>query len=434
MTNPLSHNDDAQVELRLAQREIASLQAKVGNLESQLHAQGHLSHTSTAQDASVQLLTELQSLNKATQAITADLSLEQVLETIVQSAQTLSQVKYAALGIHDGQGGLSHFLTAGVTDEERTKIGNLPTGRGILGYLLHQGQSLIIEDISGHASAIGFPENHPAMTSLLGVPIFFQDDLIGAIYLSDKVDGTAFNKTDQRLIEMLAQHAANAIENARLYEQTERIAILEERDRFAQDLHDGIIQSIYGVGLALEQVKADLPEDNASVHSHLALCLKSLGDVIQELRSYIFDLRPQAIAYQGLKTRLDGLVQELQVNLNLPVQADVEAGIDRYLSEEQANHLFHICHEALSNATRHAQADHIQISLSHTNKLITLKVSDNGIGFEQVPQIKPGHRGLANIQARVFRMGAILDIDSSPNQGTRLLVTLRAGEKTIASK
>lgn len=372
-----------------------------------------------------QLISALNDLNEATQSITADLALEQVLQAIAQAAQSLIKVKYTALGIHDGQGHLSEFLTVGITEEERLQIGPAPIGRGLLGFLLHQGQSLIIDDIATHSASAGFPNHHPMMHSLLGVPIFAKGQLIGALYLSDKENGDPFNETDQKLVEMLARHAANAIENARLHDQTQRIAVLEERDRFAQDLHDGIIQSIYGVGLALEQVKADIPSDNQKAKDHMGRCLTSLANVIQELRSYIFDLRPQAIVYQGLKARLEGLIAELQTNLRLPVQAEIEPNIDQHLSEEQARHIFHICHEALSNAARHARAKQIVVSLSTSGDLAILKVSDDGVGFERPPSVTPGHRGLANIQTRVSRIGAIFDIDSVPQEGTRITVTFR---------
>ena len=186
---------------------------------------------------------KLKALSEAVHAITSELSLEQVLQKISQAARTLINAKYAALGIHDGQGRLSRFITAGLDPAAHATMGPLPTGLGLLGFFLHRGEALIVKDLASHPVAAGFPAHHPIMHDLLGVPIFSKGVLIGALYLTDKQDGTDFTETDQQLVEMLALHVAIAIENANLYEKTQRLAILEERERFARDLHDSIIQS-----------------------------------------------------------------------------------------------------------------------------------------------------------------------------------------------
>jgi signal transduction histidine kinase len=372
------------------------------------------------------LIAELRALNEGARAITAELSLEQVLQKIAQTAQTLVNAKYVALGILDHQGHLSRFITAGITPAEYIKIGPLPVGRGLLGYLLHHGQSIIVNDIARHQASVGFPENHPIMHKLLGVPIYSKGDLIGALYLTDKQDGADFSQTDLQIVEMLALQAAIAIENARLYEQTERLAILEERERFARDLHDGIIQSIYAVGLALDQVKHDIPTADTAAMAQIDVSLKSLASVIQDIRNYIFDLRPHALKFQGLKARMEGLIKELRVNTLLPIQTEIAEDIDHYVSDLQASHVFHICHEALANTARHAKATQILVRLVKEDGLIKLEVEDNGIGFEFNPQLSPGHRGLANILSRAAQIDAKLQIKSASNQGTCLTLTFPA--------
>lgn len=369
---------------------------------------------------------QLQALNDAVRAISAELSRGQVLQKITEVARVLVKAKYAALGVHDGQGSISQFITAGIEPAVREKIGPLPVGRGVLGHLMHKGESLIVNSIINHPDSVGFPEHHPIMNNLLGVPIFSKDDLIGALYLTDKEDGSNFTKTDQQLVEMLALHAAIAIENARLYGQNQRLAILEERERFARDLHDGIIQSIYAVGLTLDQVKLDMPLTNEMVTEQIDLSMKSLANVIQDLRNYIFDLRPQALRYEGLKTRLEGLIKELRVNTLLPIQIEISPDIDDFLSDMQARHVFHICHEALANAARHAKAKHISVGVVREERTITLWVKDDGVGFDGKPQVRPGHRGLANMYARASEIGAKLNIDTAPDEGTRLTMAFRS--------
>lgn len=367
---------------------------------------------------------QLKALSEATQAVTSELSLEQVLLKIAQAARTLVNAKYAALGVHDGQGYLSRFITAGLDPVAHQKIGPLPKGLGLLGHFLHQGESLIVKDIASHPTSAGFPKHHPVMSSLLGVPIFSKGELIGALYLTDKQDGSEFTETDQQLIEMLALHAAIAIENAHLYEKTQRLAILEERERFARDLHDGIIQSIYGVGLILDNAKALISGENEAARDQIDLSLKSMASVINDLRNYIFDLRPQALKSKGLHARLEGLIKELKVNTLLPIQVEVDPEINSYVTDLQASHIFHIAHEALSNAARHAHPKKIGLSLTRQADTLTLRVEDDGIGFEPIDTVAHGHHGLANMYKRASILNADLKIESNHSQGTCLKLTL----------
>jgi PAS domain S-box-containing protein len=371
------------------------------------------------------LINELRALNEAARAISSELSLEQVLHKIAEAAQALVRVKYVALGVRDSQGNFSHFITAGINQEDYAKIGPLPSGRGLLGLLLHEGKSLIVNDIVNHPISVGFPNHHPVMRSLLGVPIFSKKGaLIGALYLADKQDGSEFVEADQQLIERLAYHAAIAIENARLYEQTQRLAILEEQERFARDLHDGIIQSIYGVGLSLDSAKAAISRTNDTARQQIDLSLKNLAQVITGVRNYIFDLRPQALKDKGLYARMQGLIKELQINTLLTIEADIDPDINTYLNESQASHVFHIAHEALANVVRHSKARKLRLTLVKNKKVITLLIEDDGIGFEPPTQIEHGHHGLANVKERASLLRATFNIDSAPDQGTRFTLTL----------
>ncbi|HXV97614.1 MAG TPA: GAF domain-containing sensor histidine kinase [Anaerolineae bacterium] len=371
-----------------------------------------------------QLDPHLKALSEATQAVTSELSLEQVLLKIAQAARTLISARYAALGVHDGSGHLSRFITAGLDPTNHPKIGPLPAGLGLLGYFLHHGKALIVKDIANHPDTAGFPPHHPVMRSLLGVPIFSKGELMGALYLADKQDGSDFTEADQQLIEMLALHAAIAIENANLYEKTQRLAILEERDRFARDLHDGIIQSIYGVGLTLDNAKALIPPTNQEAREQIDLSLQNLAAVITDLRNYIFDLRPQAQKTKGLLARLESLIKEMKINTLLLIQTEIDPEINTYVNDLQASHIFHIAHEALSNAARHARAKKIKLSLTRQAETLTLRVEDDGIGFEVPATITPGHQGLANVKKRASILNATLKIESIPSQGTCLTLTI----------
>ncbi len=371
------------------------------------------------------LIEQLRALDDATRAITAELSLKQVLQTIANTAQSLMKVEIAALGVHDEDEYFSRFVTAGIEPEIAETLEASAYGRKLLGPLFYRGRPVIINDIPSVIGVTVPPADIPPIHSLLGVPISAKGKLIGALYLADKRNGMPFSSTDQRILERLAVHAAIAIKNAEAYEQTQRLAILEERERFAQDLHDGIIQSIYAVGLMLDQAKADIPPEYAVARQQIDLTLNSLASVIEDIRTYIFDLRPQAIKDDGLVNRLMGLISEVRANTNIPIDADIEPDVCEHISSEQATHLFHICHEALSNAVRHAHPSHISVRLTRANGVVKLKVSDDGIGFVMPSTVKPGHRGLANMRSRAFQVGARMEIQSIPNKGTHVTVTMK---------
>ncbi len=371
------------------------------------------------------LIEQLRALDDASRAITAELSLNQVLQTIANTAQSLMKVKIAALGVHDEDEYFSRFITAGIEPEIAEMFEASAYGRKLLGPLFYKGMPVIINEIPPVIGGTVAPIDTPPMESLLGVPIAAKGKLIGALYLADKLDGEPFTETDRRILERLAVHAAIAIKNAEAYEQTQRLAILEERERFAQDLHDGIIQSIYAVGLMLDQAKADIPPEHETARQQIDLTLNSLAGVIEDIRAYIFDLRPQAIKDDGLTNRLMGLIREVRANTHIPIEAEIDPDVCEHISSEQATHLFHICHEALSNAVRHAHPSHITIQLKRKDNVVVLKVSDDGVGFVMPSTVKPGHRGLANMRSRAFQTGARMEIQSIPNKGTQVIVTVK---------
>jgi signal transduction histidine kinase len=189
-------------------------------------------------------------------------------------------------------------------------------------------------------------------------------------------------------------------------------------------LHDGIIQSIYAVGLSLDNAKVSLAPDNEAARGQIDASLKSLASVINDIRNYIFDLRPHALKHKGLYTRLEGLIKELKVNNLLPMYTEIDTDINKHLSDLQASHIFHIAHETLSNVARHAQARQVYFSLTKNKDNIVLQIEDDGIGFDPPTTVEYGHHGLANIQKRVALLNATLNIDSTPNQGTRITVTV----------
>src|SRR5215218_9628893 len=164
----------------------------------------------------------MRGLLEAVVALAEDLSLEAVLQRVVNSACTLLQARFGALGVINEEHALSHFITVGIDDETGRKIGPLPTGHGVLGLLIRDPKPLRLHDLSQHPEAYGFPKNHPPMKSFLGVPIRVRDSVFGNLYLTQKEGGGDFTDEDEDLAQALAAAAGVAIENARLYDDSRR--------------------------------------------------------------------------------------------------------------------------------------------------------------------------------------------------------------------
>ncbi|WLQ07378.1 GAF domain-containing sensor histidine kinase [Arthrobacter oryzae] len=173
-------------------------------------------------DELVRAQDQMQGLLGAVVSLTEDLSLEAVLDRVVQSACELVGARYGALGVIDDDHELGHFITVGIDDDGIRLIGDLPTGRGVLGHLIRRPEALRLDDLGSHEMASGFPPNHPDMKTFLGVPVRVRGSVFGNLYLTEKLDGGPFTLEDQELASALASAAGVAIENARLYEDTRR--------------------------------------------------------------------------------------------------------------------------------------------------------------------------------------------------------------------
>jgi len=545
-------------------------------------------------------LAELRELTAAGLSLTSEMSLDVILQRLVDLAREQSHARYGALSVLGPRGEVERFVTSGVTDKERGRIGDIPRGRGLLAVLLKEGSSLRLNDIGSDPRAVGFPPHHPRMKSLLGVPVVVGDRIIGNLYLTDKEGAEAFADRDEELVRLLATQAAVAVRNAELYagerrrteewkalfelsrevsasprlrdildstvsrarlllgadvaalmllesdgesfrmtayeglrgkarkrrhpvsdhglqrlalesggpvlvrdcrsdprlrgrrarlveeeglvsaiavplmgkegalgtlcvgnraavELTERqaelleafanwtavaieasqlydklegLARLEERERIGMDLHDGVIQSIYAVGLHLEHSAESLPDTAQGAKREIESAIDDLNDVIKDIRSYIFDLRPRMSQVPDLPHAIELLVEDTRVNTLMNVQAKLEQPLNGALSEAQALALFHIAQEALANISKHSRASRAFVRLSSRAGHVKLAIRDNGVGFEPGDDSSGEKHGLRNMRDRARSVGASLVCESTPGRGTRVTVDvpIRRGE------
>jgi two-component system, NarL family, sensor histidine kinase DevS len=368
-----------------------------------------------------QLQERLIALHKASLELVKDVSLDHLLERIAKVACEQADARYAALGVLDEDGKLVKFITVGMTDDEIKRMPHPPVGRGLIGELMDTEVPLRVPVIHEHPRSSGFPANHPKMVSFLGVPIRATNQQLGQIYLTEKIGASEFTADDEKIIQMLAAYAAAAIQNARLHENTHRLAVLEERERIGMDLHDGIIQAIYGVGLSLESALHSFEDQPQDAKARVQHSIEGLNQAIRDLRGYILDLRPRQMGNEGLMSGLNRLLTEFRANTLANVQLTGNENEIKDLPQAHSMVLFHICQEALANVAKHAKAKQVDISIWSTDERVLMEIHDNGKGFEMEKMNASIGHGLANMQTRVHAVGGDVDISSVVDEGTTVL-------------
>jgi signal transduction histidine kinase len=351
-------------------------------------------------------------------AIAAEHSVEPVLQKLVHAARELAGARYAALGVPDGEGAFAQFLTSGMSDELVAAMGPLPRTHGLLGAMLESEEHYRTADIREDPRFQGWwPAEHPEMRSFLGVPIVSRSGVIGAFYLTEKDGSAEFGDEELQLIEMLAAHAAIAIENARLFERSRELSILEERNRLARDLHDSVTQKLFGVVLTAEVAATLVGSDAEEARNQLRRLQELAQDAMEELRSAIFELQPPALESEGLATALRKHVDVLRRVYRREIRLEL-AGTPR-LPPRADGEVFRIAQEALQNALRHAGAERIDVRLDARDGALALSVADDGSGFDTAaPALRSRRLGLTSMEERARAVGGVLAIESEPGGGT----------------
>ncbi|MBP6469444.1 MAG: GAF domain-containing sensor histidine kinase [Chloroflexi bacterium] len=366
---------------------------------------------------------QLAALNEAALAIASELTLEKVLSQIVESSRDLVGAQYAALGVPNAEGQLETFVYSGMPSEMANLLPNLPQGHGLLGVLIADPRPIRIPRISDDKRSVGFPAQHPPMESFLGVPVMAGNDVLGNLYLTNKLEFDEFSEYDVELVQMLAAHVAVAIQNARLYEQVGRLAIVDERARIGMDLHDGVIQSIYAVGLILESTRLEIQKRHmAEADDLLENAIEGLNDTIRDIRNFILDLRPHRFS-GNLEQGLSRLVREFQANTMVPVTLSVPPDVVAMLSTPVVRAIFLTTQEALANIARHARASQVSITARRGPKGVELVITDNGRGFDASTIKQAVGHGLANMRARAEELKGTFKIQTTPGKGTAVFLT-----------
>lgn len=339
-------------------------------------------------------------------AITSNLDLDTVLRRIVEAAMELTGARYGALGVRDGDR-LGRFVPVGMDDSEIESISHWPRGHGLLGEVIRHPQPLRVDKIEDSPAASGYPAGHPPMHSFLGVPIQVRDSVYGNLYLTDKRDGSPFTPDDEAAVRALAAAAGVAVDNARLYEDGRRVAVMEDRERIARDLHDVVIQRIFASAMTLMSTTKHI--ENELVRSRVEEAVNDLDDTIREIRSTIFALQATTPPEASLQERLTAAAAAVSSALGFEPSIIIESDDSSLVPAEVADQLVVVAGEALTNVARHARASRADVRLRVTDDAITLTVVDDGIGCEGIDA--GDHRGgLHNLTTRAEALHGTLSV------------------------
>ncbi len=392
---------------------------------------GHLHRQLLAQHA------ELVALHEAGLASTADLDLSVVLQRVIDKARRLVGARYGLLLLQDDNGARTLF-TSGYPYTEACEIGETKD-HGILDQVLREGRTLCIDDLDRYPGERRYPRGHVVMRSLLGVPIRSGEAIVGGLYLADREDGRPFDEQDRFRLERFATQAALAITNARWHRRLTSLAVIEERERIAREMHDSLAQ-VLGYVITKASALRELlrqPERLTDAERHLRQLEQAARDAYADVREAILGLRtglaPNRTLPETLRTYLERWQDQSGVAATLIVESSDD--ILRGLQPMAELQLLRIVQEALANVRKHARATQVTIRMMRQNGSLHVRIEDNGVGFDPTALERANYPrfGLATMRERAEAVGGFLTIHSRPGQGTTIEAVIPIGVVPVGS-
>jgi signal transduction histidine kinase len=364
---------------------------------------------------------DLALLNSIGEMLASALNEEEILEKTLEQVMEYLQVEAGEIFLaeEDGQT-LRLALHRGEAAEAFWTKDRFELGEGFVGVVAESGKPVITTTLESDLRFLRQAVVEGGFRCVSCIPLTAHGKVVGVMGIATRKE----RPPDQREISLLnaiGTWAGITIENARLAQQARRLAVLEERERIGMDLHDGIIQSIYAVGLALDYARMSIKDDPSEALVKIDQAIEGLNRTIRDIRSYIMDLRPRQFRGEDLMEGLQRLADEFRNNTGLHVELTGPDDGKVVLPTARATALFHICQEALANIAKHAQAQHASIDLWTAPGRALLEVSDDGQGFDlRRMSVTLGH-GLSNMHTRAQKVGGDVEVTSEPGKGTTVL-------------
>lgn len=301
-------------------------------------------------------------------------------------------------------------------------LNTISSGEGLLGICAERNETYIMNgkqlDMINERDDL-----RTKLTYMTVIPVPTQSGVLGLL-----IFGGHFAKDeeepDQVFLTSIAGWIAPVVENLRMAQQKQKIAILEERERIGMDLHDGVIQSIYGVGLMLENARLTAEQNPGKTAESIHAATEALNSTIRDIRSYIMNLKPEKLTHENLVQSMRRLANDFHANTLIPANFIVKLEHIEALDENQNNTFYMICKEALSNIAKHAHAKSVTINFTEMKDRFVLMIQDDGVGFDTSKERKANHHGVTNMFTRTRSLGGDIDIMSIPGKGTTVIAWL----------
>jgi signal transduction histidine kinase len=375
---------------------------------------------------------ELSSLLEISHTMASTLQLKPLLGLILDQLKTVMDYSGASILTMDGEDLV--FL------DHRGPLPQAQLGRlhfslerlGSIWQTIAAGESLLIPNVHEETqpaqalrAAMGdlLHTTFDYVCSWMAVPLRLRDQVIGMLVVASSEED-AFTPHHATLALAIANQAAIAIENAQLYAQAQELAAVEERQKLARELHDSVSQALYGIALGLHTARLQLDRDPAQLPESLDYLLSLAEAALAEMRGLIFELRPESLESEGLVAALAKQAAAVQARHAVQVETELCAE-EPVLSLRTKQELYRIAQEALQNTVKHAHARTVDLVLRQTAGAVILEVHDDGVGFDPLGAF-PGHLGLRSMRERVAHLGGALQIESDPDQGTRIVAHVPA--------
>jgi two-component system sensor histidine kinase DevS len=374
---------------------------------------------------------ELEVVNSLTTAVSSAIELESLLQSLLDRVLPLFNAKAGEVFLRaEDENAYVLAVHRGMAERAFWEVTRFRTGEGFIGHVAATGKAVWTTNLA-EAKEPRFLRRsilEAGFGTLISVPLKARGQVVGVMSLAF-LGQRPMRVEEIGLLEALGAALGVAVENARLYRQARRVAVLEERERIAMELHDGIIQSIYAIGLSLDSVKLLEAADRGQGAVRLDEAIEGLNGVIRDIRAYILDLQPSRVSLDDFEAALRRLMNEFRANTMVDTELLAEPKLAEEMSEPIRSAMFHISQEALANIAKHAQATRVWISLRRDDGEVVLQIIDNGRGFpaEETPTLL-GH-GLSNMVDRSHRVGASVDVASSPGEGTTVTLRVPLGER-----
>jgi len=365
---------------------------------------------------------ELEVINSLSTMIGSEADLENMSRSMLSRIQNLYDATAGEVFRSIGaEGEYRLVVRTGIDADRFWEFDRFRIKQGFLGETVERGEIRIVSSLvtsdAPELKALG----EAGFTTLISLPLKAPGKIAGLLNFA--IRNETLHVSDHSMLKALSAGMGIAIENSRLYQQARRIAVLEERERIGMDLHDGVIQSIYAVGLMLDYTKLLIEKDTPSALQRLEESIDALNSTIRDIRSYILDLQPIRIPSSDLVPALERLMREFKANTLIETEMTIQADAIQHLKPSVVNNFFLIAQEALANVAKHAHASRVTLEIHEIDGEVEMLVMDNGRGFEISSETGVLGHGLSNMLSRAQSAGGELVVNSNRGQGT--IVTTR---------